>query len=272
MKKITFTNKSLIPAGICLFFLVLMIPVFTLAETSEEKGLAIAIEADKRDAGYGDSIAAMLMILRNRHGQESRREMRYRTLEVPGDGDKSLTIFDSPKDVKGTAFLNYTHKTGDDDQWLYLPALKRVKRISSRNKSGSFMGSEFAYEDIASQEIEKYTYKWLRDELFENMQCFVVERYPVDKKNSGYKRQVIWIDKDEYRTLLVEYYDRKNALLKTLRMSDYKKYMDTYWRPSVMLMRNHQTGKSTELQFSNYRFNVGLTDNDFSKNSLKRVK
>jgi outer membrane lipoprotein-sorting protein len=272
MKNVSFSNKSFIPAGISLFLLILLLPIFTLAETAEEKGLAIAVEADKRDAGYGDSTAAMLMALRNRHGQESRREMRYRTLEVLGDGDKSLTIFDSPKDVKGTAFLNYTHKNGDDDQWLYLPALKRVKRISSRNKSGSFMGSEFAYEDIASQEIEKYTYKWLRDELFENMQCFVVERYPVDRKNSGYKRQVIWIDKDEYRTLQVEYYDRKDALLKTLRMSDYKKYIDTYWRPAALHMLNHQTGKSTELHFSGYRFKVGLTNDDFSKNSLKRVK
>ena len=134
------------------------------------------------------------------------------------------------------------------------------------------MGSEFAYEDIASQEIEKYTYKWLRDEMFENMQCFVVERYPVDKKNSGYKRQVIWIDKDKYRTWKVEYYDRKDALLKTLKMSDYKKYNEKFWRPAVLRMLNHQTGKSTELQFSDYRFNVGMTDNDFNKNSLKRAK
>jgi outer membrane lipoprotein-sorting protein len=272
MKNVTFIKKSFMQTGIFLIFLILLIPVFTLAETAAEKGLAIVVEADKRDKGYGDSTAAMLMILRNRHGQESRREIRYRTLEVPGDGDKSLTIFDSPKDVKGTAFLNYTHKNGDDDQWLYLPALKRVKRISSKNKSGSFMGSEFAYEDIASQEIEKYTYKWLRDELFENMQCFVVERYPVDKKNSGYKRQMIWIDKDEYRTWQVEYYDRKDAHLKTLRMSGHKKYIDSYWRPAVLHMLNHQTGKSTELQFSDYLFKVGLTDDDFSKNSLKRVR
>jgi len=275
MKCVSFRDKSFIAAGIFLFLLVLLvllIPIFTLAETAAEKGLAIGIEADKRDSGYGDSTATMEMVLRNRHGQESRREMRYSTLEVTGDGDKSLTVFDSPKDVKGTAFLNYTHKNGDDDQWLYLPALKRVKRISSRNKSGSFMGSEFAYEDIASQEIEKYTYKWLRDELLQGMQCFVVERYPVDRKNSGYKRQVSWIDKDKYRTWQVEYYDRKDALLKTLSMSDYKKYNEKFWRPAAMHMLNHQTGKSTELQFSDYRFNVGLTDDDFSKNSLKRVK
>ena len=244
----------------------------SLAETPEEKGLAIAVEADRRDTGYGNSTADMLMILKNRHGQESRRKIRFRNLEVEGDGDKSLTIFDSPGDVKGTAFLNYTHKYGDDDQWLYLPALKRVKRISSRNKSGSFMGSEFSYEDITSQEIEKYTYKWIREEIYEGNDCFVSERYPVDQKNSGYSRQVAWIDKEEYRTRKVEFYDRKNMHLKTLTMGNFKKYEDKFWRPLKLYMVNHQTGKSTILQFSNYKFNVGLTDADFNKNSLKRIR
>ena len=130
-----------------------------VAETPEEKGLAIAIEADRRDEGFGDNIANLTMILRNRHGQQTSRVLRTRTLEQADDGDKSLIIFDNPGDVKGTAFLSFTHKEGPDDQWLYLPALKRVKRIASGNKSGPFMGSEFAYEDISSQEVEKYGYK-----------------------------------------------------------------------------------------------------------------
>jgi outer membrane lipoprotein-sorting protein len=268
------TLKILLTATCLLSVLLFMLlpPGHGNAETPEEKGIAIANEMDRRDSGYGDSTVDMLMVLRNRHGQESRRQLRYRTLEVEDDGDKSLTIFDSPRDVKGTAFLNYTHKVGDDDQWLYLPALKRVKRISSSNKSGSFMGSEFAYEDIASQEVEKYTYRWLRDETCGELDCFVVERYPVDRKNSGYSRQVLWIDKDEYRNWKVEYYDRKNAHLKTLTFSGYKKYNGSYWRPARMFMINHQTGKSTELQFSNYQFKVGLGPEDFSKNSLKRVR
>jgi len=140
------------------------LPALAPAETPEEKGLAIAQEAERRDLGWESSEATMEMILRNRHGQESTREMRSRSLEVADDGDKSLIIFDHPRDVRGTALLTFSHKTGDDDQWLYLPALKRVKRIASSNKSGPFMGSEFAYEDISSQEVEKYTYKYLRDE------------------------------------------------------------------------------------------------------------
>jgi len=255
-----------------MILLATLFPLPAKAETPAEKGLKIAIEADKRDSGWGDSKQEFTMILRNRHGEESKREIRGRSLEVPGDGDKSLTIFDTPKDVKGTAFLNFTHKKGDDDQWLYLPALKRVKRISSRNKSGSFMGSEFSYEDISSQEVEKYSYKWIKDESYDGKDCFVTESYPVDKKNSGYTRMVNWIDKAQFRTLKVEYYDRKESHLKTLTFRAYKKYLDRYWRPDEMNMINHQNGKSTQLLFNNYQFRTGLKDSDFNKSSLKRAR
>ena len=241
------------------------------AETPEEKGLAIAKEADSRDSGFVDHTNDVVMILRNKQGQESRREIRSKTLEVDGDGDKSLTIFDEPRDVKGTALLSFTHKVGPDDQWLYLPALKRVKRIASDNKSGPFMGSEFAYEDITSQEVDKYTYKFLREDTLDGMEVFVFERYPVDK-TSGYTRQIIWLDKEHYKERKIEYYDRKNALLKTLTFTDYNQYLDTFWRAHTMYMENHQTGKSTTLKQDNYQFQTGLTDRDFDKNSLKRAR
>ena len=242
-----------------------------LAETAEERGLVIAREADRRDQGWQDSSASMTMILRNAQGDESRRHLRVRNLEVEGDGDKTLTIFDEPLDVKGTAFLTFSHKTGPDDQWLYLPSLTRVKRIASRNKSGPFMGSEFAYEDISSDEVDKYSYKYLRDEVHEGLDCYVLERYPVDP-NSGYTRQAVWIDQAEYRPQQVVYYDRKDALLKTLRFKDYRQYLDRYWRADVFHMENHQTGKSTELFWSGYEFRQGLTERDFDQNSLRRAR
>ncbi|MFQ5451500.1 MAG: outer membrane lipoprotein-sorting protein [Nitrospinaceae bacterium] len=241
------------------------------AVTPEEKGLAIAVEDDRRDNGFDDFTAHMVMILKNRQGEESTRHIRNRTLEVKGDGDKSLVIFDRPRDVKGTALLNFTHKTGNDDQWLYLPALKRVKRISSANKSGSFMGSEFAYEDVTSQEVEKYTYKWIRDETLNGLECFVLERVPT-YKHSGYTRQVVWLEKAEYRIHKIEYYDRKKSLLKTLTYKGYKKYLDRYWYPGEMFMVNHQTGKNTLLIWSDYQFRNGLKDKDFNRNSLKRAR
>ena len=241
------------------------------AESPEEKGLSIAREMDRRDSGWGDQRANLVMVLRNRQGQESRRSLRISTLEVDGDGDKSLTVFDSPRDVKGTAFLSHTHATKPDDQWLYLPALKRVKRISSRNKAGSFMGSEFAYEDISSQEVEKYRYKWLRDESLDGRRTMVVEYYP-QYENSGYTRQVVWIDRDIWRIVKTEYYDRKDSLLKTLTIEDYGRYLDRYWRAGAMHMVNHQTGKSSEIQWSDYRFGTGLGERDFDRNALKRAR
>ncbi len=259
--------------GTIVFALAIVSTLFSksLAQTPEERGLQIAIEVDQRDSGFGDLTANMIMILRNRHGEESVRDMKIRTLEVKGDGDKSLTTFNTPRDIKGTSFLSYTHVTGPDDQWLYLPALKRVKRISSNNKSGPFMGSEFAYEDLSSQEVDKYTYKYITDDSANGLGCFVVERYPVDK-NSGYTRQLVWFDKDEYRPQKIEYYDRKDALLKTLVYSEYHQHLDRYWRAYHMTMENHQTGKSTTLKWSEMKFQVGLSKRDFDRKALKRTR
>ena len=139
-----------------LALLITLLPLELAAASAEQQGLALFTTADQRDSGWVDGRAELEMILRNAQGEESHRSLRIDTLEVAGDGDKSLTVFDAPRDIKGTAFLSYTHALAADDQWLYLPALKRVKRIASANKSGPFVGSEFAYEDITSQEVEKF--------------------------------------------------------------------------------------------------------------------
>lgn len=252
--------------------LVLAISTITAwAGEAEQRGLEIAREADRRDSGFQDHRAELEMILRNKRGQESRRQLRTRTLEVEGDGDKSLSLFLEPGDVKGTASLTYSHGLEPDDQWLYLPALKRVKRISSKNKSGPFMGSEFAFEDLGSQEVEKYSYKYLKDEPCGTYECYVIERFPA-YKYSGYTRQISWIDKQAFRPMKIEFYDRKNSLLKTLTFSGYRQYAGQHWRADSMVMKNHQTGKSTVLDWSNYAFKTGLTENDFDKNSLKRLR
>lgn len=264
-------KKTIIKPLILIINLMLLSPLLW-AQPNEERGLAIFREVDLRDQGFSDLTANMMMILKNKHGQESVREMRIKTLEVEDDGNKNLFVFNNPKDVKGTAFLSFTHKVADDEQWMYLPALKRVKRISSQNKSGSFMGSEFSYEDMSNPEIEKYTYKWIRNEKNDGLECFVVESYPVDKENSGYTRMISWIDKSEYRLFKVEFYDRKKSHLKTMTISGYHKYAGKHWRADDLNIINHQNGKSTKVKFSNYTFMTGLVDNDFTKNSLSRIK
>ena len=240
---------------------------FLLAQTAEERGLQIAKAAEEADMGFGSSIVELKMTLKNKNGQTSERYLVTRTLELFEDGDKSLIVFNSPKDVKGTSTLTFTHKVGADDQWLFLPSIKRVKRISSNNKSGPFVGSEFAYEDLSSQEVEKYTYKFLE----EKDGLLLVEQDPVDPK-SGYTRRIVSYNKDKgYRIEKVEFYDRKNALLKTLTYSDYKLYKNKHWRARKFNMVNHQSNKETLLQFSDYNFGAELSDEDFTQVALKRA-
>jgi len=253
---------------VIILFIGLLLSIGTQASN---RGLEIAQEMDRRDTGFVDSSARLIMELKNKQGQTSVRHVRVKNLEVTGDGDKGLSIFDKPADIKGTAFLTFSHALTADEQWLYLPAIKRVKRINSKNKSGPFMGSEFAYEDISSQELEKYTYKYLRDEKISDTDCFVIERYPT-YKHSGYTKQVAWINKQEYRPEQIVFYDRKNSLLKTLTYSSYQQYLGKFWRADNMYMINHQTGKSTLLTWDNYAFKTGLSDKDFNRNSLKRAK
>ena len=241
------------------------------AQSPEERGLEIAKAAEQADIGFLSSIVNLKMVLKNKNGQTSERNLTTKTLELNEDGDKSLIVFDSPKDVKGTATLTFTHKIGADDQWLFLPSIQRVKRISSNNKSGPFVGSEFAYEDLSSQEVEKYTYKYLGDEEFAGLDCYMVERDPVDPK-SGYKRQIVWFDKEHYRVQKIDFYDRKDSKMKTLTYVGYKKYLDKYWRSDKMMMVNHQTGKSTDLVWKEYKFGNGFVDRDFNESTLKRTR
>ena len=253
--------------GFCLVF-----PgVMAQAETPEEKGLRLAREASARNDGFGDFTAALTMLLRDRKGRETRRQMRLKVLEVAGDGDKSLFVFDEPRDVRGTALLNHGHINTDDDQWLYLPALKRVKRINSSSRSGAFMGSEFTYEDMSTQEVEEYTYKYLRDEPCGELACTVTEQAPLDEK-SGYSRKVVWQDKVELRTWKVDLYDRRNSHLKTLTFAGYRQYLDRFWRAGEMTMVNHLTGKSTVLEWTDFRFRTNLDDGEFTQTALRRVR
>ena len=261
----------MVPRSVHWIAITTVLCAYAAGQTPEERGLAIAQEADQRDTGWGDFTAEMKMTLMNKNGDASARSVRIRVLEQKDDGDKGLTIFDEPKDVQGTAFLSFSHREGDDDQWLYLPALERVKRIASSNQSGPFMGSEFAYEDMTSQEVPKFAYKYLRDEAVGGQPCFVIERYPKHPK-SGYTRQIAWIDHEHYRFQKIEYYDRKNELLKTYRASEWEQFLGKYWRSKRMTIENVQTGKSTVLEWTNFAFGTGLTDRDFDQNSLARAR
>lgn len=265
------TRRAVI--GASLAAMSLLAPSAVHGQSPEERGRAVAEAADREDSGWRDNSAILRMVLRNRGGQESTRELHRTALESTEDGagDKSIIVFQAPGDIEGTALLSHTRILEADDQWLYLPALKRVKRISSGNKSGPFVGSEFAYEDLVSQEVEKYTYRWLANEECGGLTCEVVERRP-RYENSGYTRQIVWWDTEEYRVQKIEFYDRKNVLLKTLTYHDHRSYGSGYWRPDRMEMVNHQNGKSTVLAFSGWEFGTGISEDEFTPSRLRRTR
>ena len=241
-----------------------LVAVSLFALTNEE----VAKKSDEVTSGFKSSSSTLIMTLINQSGEQTVRQMRGKTLEKSG-GDKSLIEFISPADVKGTKLLTYEHIGGDDDQWLYLPALKRVKRIASSNKSGSFMGSEFSYEDISNPNYKKFSYPGsLSEESFNGKVCYKGVRIP-EYANSGYTKEISWIDKKNFLVQKVEYFDRKSELLKTAIFSDYKK-IGGVWRTGKIVMTNHQSGKKTILEWRDDKVNVGLSGSDFTKRVLKR--
>lgn len=247
-------------------------PLGATAQDAAQKGLEIATKSDNSDNGFGDSTAQAKMVLKNKAGQSSSRELEFLTLERTSNkvGDKTISVFSTPADIKGTAVLSHAKITANDDQWIYLPALKRVKRISSSNKSGPFVGSEFAYEDITAQELGKFSYKWMKTEKCGGATCEVVERVPTYKK-SGYSRQLVWVNTKTWQTEKIHFFDRANNHVKTLTFSGYKKF-GKIWRQSKLTMVNHRNGKSTELSFSNWKFKTGLSDRDFKSSALENFR
>ncbi|MEM9044712.1 MAG: outer membrane lipoprotein-sorting protein [Pseudomonadota bacterium] len=253
-----------------------LMPEKAFAQDPAAKGLEIAEEANARDLGFNGFTVDGEMVLRDRQGRESRRQFRQFTYERPARelGDMAIIIFDRPRDIKGTGLLTHANvEPTDDDQWLYLPAIKRVKRISSSNRTGKFVSSEFSFEDLGSQEVDDYTYKWLRDEACPSepsLTCFVVENMPVNPK-SGYSRRISWIDTQEYRLHQVEFYNRRGDLEKSLISTGYRQYRNKYWRPDLMRMSNKQTGKETDLIWTSYDFGAELAERDFDQNRLQKL-
>ncbi|MCF6339975.1 MAG: outer membrane lipoprotein-sorting protein [Sulfurimonas sp.] len=228
----------------------------------------VAQKSEEVMTGFKDSIATMQMTLINAKGQEKIRTMKMQVLEGKVE-DKSLMEFLTPPDVKGTKFLSYEHIDIDDDQWLYLPALKRVKRIASKNKSGSFMGSEFSYEDLGSFNFKKYSYTGEAEEVIINeIPMYKISYVPISKY-SGYTKQISWINKKDFLVHKVEYYDRKKKLLKTAYFSDYK-YFDGIPRIGSIVMKNIQNDKTTKLVWIDEKIKNSLKDKNFHKRYLKK--
>ncbi len=243
--------------------LVTLFCISLFAQTS----LEIAKKSYEKISGYKDSVSKTTMILKNANGAKNIRKLEIKKLE-DSNGDKSILLFLYPNDIKGTKLLSFEKIGKDDKQWLYLPALKRVKRISSRNKSGSFMASEFSYEDIASQNYKNYSYKReVQKVIRDAKEYFKITRIPKDK-NSGYSKQIIYIDVNTYLARFGEYFDKQNRLLKEVNFLSYAE-IDGIYRIQKIEMKNVQNKKSTTLIWDEDDIKLGLSKKEFSKRALQ---
>ena len=158
----------------------------------------------------------------------------------------------------------------DDDQWLFLPALGKVKRIVAREKSENFMGSDFSYEDLGGREIDEDTYEYLGEDTLNGISCYMVKAIPAEQGGS-YLYRNIWVDNSNWILKKVDYYDKRGALLKTLEFID-QKFEEPYWSIYEMRMENVQTNHKTLMKISDIQYDTGISDSYFTERYLTRIQ
>lgn len=251
-----------------LIWLILLIANFPMAQQAQLSGHNIMVLVDDRYTG-DDQKSTLRMTLINKRGHERVREMTS-YLKNYGKDSKSIMFFDKPADVKGTGFLSweYDNPDKDDDRWLYLPALKKVRRISGSSKNDYFMGSDFTYDDMGGRSVNEDNHILLDEEEIDGIICWVVESTPIDK-DYMYSKVIRWIHKNTHIALKVEYYDKNGNLMKILTTSDIRK-QNEIWTAFRMFMDNKQEKHQTVLEFTDIIYNTGLKDNLFKVSTLER--
>jgi hypothetical protein len=213
-------------------------------------GRQIAEHADLYDRGWIDEVSQGRMTLFDSGGDSVQRTFTRMLLEDAEQGDKIIIRFVTPAEIKGVAALTHEQPGNSDDNWLYLPANKRVRRISGANKTASFQGTEFTYEDLSNLEIVEYDWRYLDEAELEvdgeTVPVYRVEARP-NYKDTGYARIIVYYHRTEWRRERIDYYDKADRLLKAQTGSSWKQHHGRFWRAETIRMENHQTGKSTDL-------------------------
>lgn len=258
--------KSLLP-----IFFSLLFSVTQYSAASESRGRDIAIAVDTYNRGYGDFEVRMQMQLFDRKGKlRVSRKVLQRVLEVEvGDiTRKSIVVFEEPPADRGVGLLSVIRKVNDNEQFLYLPSIRRTKRIVSRSRAGAFAGSELSYEDLDPDDVLQFEYVYLGTREYAGQACELIERVPKNK-NSGYAKQHVCYSMSAFQPLRIESFDRKDELLKVHEYAGYRVFLDKYYRPTTLSVTNVQTKKRTTLVFDEYSHRVGFQDSNFRKEQLE---
>ncbi len=248
--------------------LVVLTFVFGSLNAQELTGLEVMEKVYNRPTG-NDMEATLTMTLINAQGDERVRVIKQYIRDF-GDVEKKIMFFISPADVKNTSFMNwsYDEEGKDDDQWIYLPALKKIKRISSDSKGDYFMGSDFTYDDLGDRKPSEDTHKILRTEKVDGLDCYVVESVPKDE-DYMYSKTVTWVVKDRWYGIKKEFYDEDGDLLKILTLNKAEK-IKGYWIIADVEMNNIQKNHKTRMELSDIKIDVGIPKSKFTTRMMKR--
>ena len=254
------------------FLVSIMIMAFAIPALSvaQEKLSGLDIIQKVYDRPQGEDMQSELtMTLINSRGDTRVRKIKQFIKDM-GKVEKKIMFFVSPADVRNTSFMNwsYDEEGKDDDQWIYLPALRKIKRISSDSKSDYFMGSDFTYDDLGDRHPSEDTHKLLREETVNGEQCYVVESIPKDEEYM-YSRTVTWVIKDKWIGFKKEFYDEDGDLLKILTIKKYDK-INGFWIITESEMNNIQKEHQTNIQLINVKINSGIPDNKFTERMMRR--
>ena len=225
------------------------VPTFDAADPVAH-GRAVAEYADRYDAGWVDEVSQGRMTLYDAGGDSVERRYSRMIHERFEEGDKLIIRFLAPAEIKGVSALTFENPGSSDDNWLYLPSPKRVRRISGANNTASFQGTEFTYEDLSNLDPREYEWRLLGEEDLER-DGEKVPVYRLDARptyaDTGYSRLVVHINRTTWGQERIEYFDKSGTLLKTRESGDWKQFHDRFWRPQTFDMTTHQTGRRTVL-------------------------
>lgn len=249
----------------------LLLPLTMNAMSVDE----IVKKVDSRDDG-DHSVSTMQMILIDKHGNKRIRQMRSFKKDV-GVDSHSLIFFMQPSDVKNTAFLTYDYddEAKDDDQWLYLPALKKSKRIASSDKSGSFMGSDFSYADMTSRDIADYNYKLVKESKVRGKKVWVIESVPKSQETveeTGYKKSYMFVQQDNFVVVRALHFLDEGGKKKYMDVKKLEK-IDGIWVATEIEMKTTKSKKrlhTTVMKFSDMKFNVKQKEGFFSVRQIEK--
>jgi hypothetical protein len=258
-------------------FILLIILLFSNIAVSEEpaalrEGREIMQKVEKSNRARDEMIVASMTIV-DTHGTKRLRQLKIYRKESDNSLRRELIRFTGPKDVKGTGLLTIEQPGGESLQWLYLPILRKSKRIAESGRTQNFVGTDYTFEDLAHENLNAHRYRVVRTEVLEGDACYVIEAVPKTedaKRATGYEKRLLWINKNTYVYKKIEYFNKEGVLFKSHKLSLWREVTPGIWRAEHLLMERLDKKHQTITNIQERILNKGISNEFFSLQQLER--